>query len=216
MVATYGAKIETPPTIADEQDKLLEELKQQVSRLDLAAAADRSGGTYAAGKLTLKVFGKDFSIDTKGALFSDIHINPWLATPLLNYILHCTGQAATGEWVTFRELKNGQAMQGLFGQQCEKPLKKIIGNYPHLFEDLMDIFNGQPVSSHQDADIALSLSPLPKVPLLICYWQPEEGLESDLQLFFDITAEENCGLEGIYALGTGLVRMFEKIALRHG
>lgn len=60
------------------------------------------------------------------------------------------------------------------------------------------------------------LRPLPSVPILICYSKPEDGLESDLNLFFDATAEENLKIEALYALCTGLVRMFEKIGLRHG
>jgi hypothetical protein len=60
------------------------------------------------------------------------------------------------------------------------------------------------------------LHPLPKVPLLICYWKPEEDLASDLNIFFDSKAEENLNIESIYMLGTGLVIMFEKLALRHG
>jgi hypothetical protein len=54
------------------------------------------------------------------------------------------------------------------------------------------------------------------VPLLICYWKPEDGLESSLNIFFDATAEENLNIESIYILGTGLVIMFEKLAVRHG
>lgn len=45
---------------------------------------------------------------------------------------------------------------------------------------------------------------------------PEDGFESNLNLFFDSTADDNLPIESIYALGTGLVRMFEKISLRHG
>ncbi len=52
--------------------------------------------------------------------------------------------------------------------------------------------------------------------MLICYWRPEDGLESDLSLFFDSTVENNCGIEAIYGLGTGFVRMIEKLSLRHG
>ena len=57
--------------------------------------------------------------------------------------------------------------------------------------------------------------PLPKVPILICYSKPEDDFESNLNLFFDSTAEDHLNIESIYFLGVGLVRMFEKIALRH-
>jgi hypothetical protein len=63
---------------------------------------------------------------------------------------------------------------------------------------------------------SLVLHPLPKVLLLICYWKPEDDLASDLNIFFDSKAEENLNIESIYTLGTGLVIMFEKLALRHG
>ena len=72
------------------------------------------------------------------------------------------------------------------------------------------------VENHYASDISLVLRPLPKVPILICYWKPEDGLESSLNLFFDSTVEENLRIESLYALCTGLVRMFEKIGLRHG
>jgi hypothetical protein len=57
---------------------------------------------------------------------------------------------------------------------------------------------------------------LPRVPIRICYWKPEDGLESDLNIFLDSTATDNLNIESIYSLGIGLVTMFEKIALGHG
>ncbi|MBT8374958.1 MAG: DUF3786 domain-containing protein, partial [Deltaproteobacteria bacterium] len=57
---------------------------------------------------------------------------------------------------------------------------------------------------------------LPNVPILICYWKPEDGLESDLHLFFDDTAESNLNIESIYSLGAGIALMFEKLSQRHG
>ena len=60
------------------------------------------------------------------------------------------------------------------------------------------------------------LHPLPKVPILICYWRADGELPSDLNLFFDDTAEKNLPIEAIYTLATGLVIMFEKIAQTHG
>lgn len=89
------------------------------------------------GRLTIKIMGKDFSVDSMGRMSSDIHINPWIAVPVLDYIL-------------------------------------------------------------------------------ICYWKPDEGLPSTLNLFFDATADKNLPVESIYRIGAGLSVMFEKLALRHG
>jgi hypothetical protein len=81
---------------------------------------------------------------------------------------------------------------------------------------MVHLFNGRQVEKHYKSDISLVLHPLPKVPILICYWRPEDELESDLNLFFDSKVEENLSIESIYTLATGLVIMFEKLALRHG
>ncbi|MCP4147099.1 MAG: DUF3786 domain-containing protein, partial [bacterium] len=97
----------------------------------------------------------------------------------------------------------------------EKPLKKVADNYTGLFNDVLELFNGKKVENHYDSDISLVLHPLPKVPVLICYWEPEDGLASDLNLFFDSTAEDNLNIEALYTLGVGLTMMFEKITLRH-
>ena len=54
------------------------------------------------------------------------------------------------------------------------------------------------------------------VPVMICYWLPEDGLESNLNVFFDETADKNLDVSSVFSLGVGLAQMFGKIALRHG
>ena len=139
-----------------------------------------------------------------------------MTIPILSYILNCKGAPVSGKWVPFRELEGGKTWYRLFGQRCEKPLKKLADTYTDLFNDMLHVFNGRQVENHYQSDISLVLHPLPLVPILICYWKPEDGLESSLNIFFDSTAEDNLNIESIYALATGLVRMFEKIALTHG
>jgi hypothetical protein len=199
----------------DVEDQLAQ-LKAGLKQIDFTGSAQRIGATVNADQLNLKIMGKDFRVDAEGNVFTDIHVNPWVTSPILNYILHCKGTPVAGQWVPLRELPNGKDWYRLFGQRCEKPMKKIADTYTELFTDLVDLFNGQPVDNHYQSDVAVVLHPLPLVPLLICYWLPEDGMASDLNLFFDATAEDNLGIEGIFALGTGITRMFERLALRHG
>ena len=78
------------------------------------------------------------------------------------------------------------------------------------------IFAGTQVERHHDSDISVVLHPLPLVPILICYWRPEEGLASSLNLFFDKTADANLDIGSLFSLGAGLAQMFQKLAQRHG
>lgn len=217
IIERFGGKTVKPENTNREMDEIVEQLKRKITTMDFSSSlAEKLGARFSGDKLTLKILGKDFSVDSKGNLSSDIHMHLWVTIPVLSYIINGAGIPVSGNWVPFRELKSGKTWYRLFEQRCEKPLKKVADNYTALFEDMIHIFNGRQVENHYESDISLVLHPLPKVPLLICYWKPEESLESNLNLFFDSTAEENLGIESIFALGTGLVRMFEKIAQRHG
>ena len=198
------------------QNESIENLKRKIATTDLQLAAQRLGAQYSNGKLTIKCLGKDFSVDTMGNISTDIHVHPWIVVPVLNYIIAGAGAPVSGKWAPFRELEGGKTWYRLFEQRCEKPLKKVADTYTDLFEDMIHLFNGRQVENHYSSDISLVLYPLPKVPLLICYWRPEDDLASDLNIFFDSNAEKILNIESIYTLGAGLVIMFEKLAVRHG
>lgn len=196
--------------------KALGQLKENIKQTDLESRADILGEKFLNGRLTLKIFGKDFSVDTKGEIFTDIHVNHWIAPPVLNYILSGKGLALTETWVPFRELETAKDWSRFFEHQCVNRFKKIADASPSFFEDIIELFNGKPVENHYEADISLIIKPLPLLPVLICYNHPEDGLESDLNLFFDTTADKNLPIENIYTLTTGLANMFEKLAATHG
>ena len=216
IIKRFGGKTEKQATIEQHLDESVEQLKRKIVTIDISSSAQRLGAIFSDDKLTIKILGKDVRVDSKGNFSSDIHIHPWVTIPILNYIIYSAGMPISGKWVPLRELKNGNTWYRLFRQRCERALKKVADNYTDLFEDMVHLFNGRQVENHYASDISLVLFPLPKVPILLCYWKPEDGLESSLNIFFDSTAENNLKIESIYALGTGLVRMFEKIALRHG
>jgi hypothetical protein len=216
IVTQYAGSAAPPNRSQADTDARLAELRAAIAKLDLQEAARRSGGDYANGKLTLKVMGKDFSVDANGKLYTDIHIHSWISAPFFEYLLNCQGAVQSGRWLPLRELASGKDWGNFFTHRVEKPMKKVADTYTDLFEDMVHLFNGKPVEHHYQSDISLVLHPLPKLPMLICYWKPEDGMASDLNIFFDANAEMNLPIESIYTLGVGLVVMFEKIALRHG
>ena len=203
-------------TVEEIQEAYMNDLKEKISDLDLDEAARRIGGRVSSNKLTLKVLGKDFSVDSNGHLYTDIHINMWVAIPFLTYVLYSKGIPVTGNWVSFRELKDGKEGYPLFQKRCEESMKRVADTYTDLFDDMVHIFGGKQVEKQFESDISVVLHPLPKVPIMVCYWLPEDGLESSLNVFFDKTADENLGTDIVFTLGVGLSQMFAKLALRHG
>lgn len=200
----------------DTRAEYMEALKKEIRNCDLAEAAGRTGGQCTDGKLTIPMLGKNFTVDAQGNFFTDIHVNVWVVAPLLHYILHGKGQDVSGDWRSFRELKNGREKYPLFQKRCEEAMKRVADIYPGFFDNIVHMFSGKEVEKQFESDISVVLHPLPKVPIMICYWKPEEGLVSNLNVFFDKTADENLGADAAFNLGTGLAQMFEKFSHRHG
>lgn len=215
ILKRYGGKEKQLRSSEEEMENTLSDLKKKLQDCDLEDAARRTGGRFENNRLTLKIFGKPFSLENSGRIITDIHTIPWLVIPVISHVLHCKGMPLTGRWMSFREIDNAREKNGLFVQRAEKPLQKIADTHPDLFEDLTLLFNGRETQNRYDSDISLKLVPLPLVPILICYWKAEEGMESDLRLFFDSSASVNAGADIAFNLGAGLVRMFEKLTITH-
>ena len=214
-LALYDGQVERQVNIESIQEETLKELQGKVATIDLASRAERLGARTIGDTLIVKCLGKDFAVDAQGTVMSQCHTHAWFSIPLLNYILYSKGEESAGRWVPFRELENGRTWNLLFERRCEQPLKQIADAHGELFEDLISMFSGVSSFNNFSSDISVVLYPLPKVPILICYWKPEEDLASRLHLFFDATAEKNLPVESLFTLGTGLVRMLEKILQKH-
>jgi hypothetical protein len=215
-ISRFSEKSENQNTVEQDRDEYLKILKNEIAGIDLGAAANRVGGRFSNDRLTLKILGKAFRVSSSGDLSADIHINPWVAVPFLNYVVHGKGQTLKGNWVSFRELKDGKERYPLFQKRCEEPMKRVADTYTGLFGDMVQIFGGKKVEKQFESDISVVLHPLPKIPIMVCYWLPEDGIESSLNVYFDETADKNLDIGSVFTLGVGLAQMFEKLALRHG
>jgi hypothetical protein len=191
-------------------------LRARIRLIDLLSRTESLGGRISGDALVITCLGKDFEVDRSGKIKSDCHTHTWFSIPVLDYILTGTGIDVSGTWTPFRELPNGQNWSRLFEQRCEKPMKEIADAHPELFEDLISMFSARTSSNAFNSDISVVLYPLPKVPVLICYWKPEDGMDSKLHLFFDDTAESHLHIGSLFTLVTGITIMLEKIMLKHG
>ncbi len=198
------------------REDYLQQLKSRIRDIDFSQTAERIGGQTENGKLTIRIMGKNFSVDREGRLYADIHVNPWVAVPFLEYVLDAQGRSPEGIWVPFRELPGGKERGPLFEKRCETPMKQLADGLPDFFEDIIHMFSGRQVEAQFESDISVVLDPLPKVPLMISYWKADEGLDSSLNLFFDETATSNLSIGSIYTLAAGLSQMFSRLGVRHG
>ena len=215
VVRRFGSEVSRGMPLDQDPEATLELLKHQAAKIDLAASADRLGGTFAHGRLSVKCLGRDFCIDTHGNITSSLHLHGWMTMPLMHYLADCTGTVPSGDWTALGDLPGGKERYPLFVQRCEKPCRALADADRQLFLDILGLF-GRPVANEGSSFASFVFRLLPRVPMLVRYWKPEDGLESNLNVLFDAAAPKNLNVEMIYTLATGVVTMFEKIAVTHG
>jgi len=206
--------------VEERRVELLEYLKKKILDVDFEEAAERIGASVSGERLAVRCLGKIFELDRMGNLYSECHVNPWVLLPLLNYVVHSAGRPLMHEWLPFRELKQARDWARFFNWRCERGIKQIVDEDPDLFFDAMSLFSASPAGqtsgeAFSTADYAVTVYPMPRVPLMITYWRADEEFESNLILFFDRSAEVNLGAESIYMLTMGIVEMFKRIFETH-
>lgn len=215
-IAKFSKETDIQKSPEDNQDEYISALVHEVVNLDFKVAAERIGAQENGGVLSVTILGKNFGIRKDTTFSTDLHIIPWVVVPLLDYVLKCKGVPVSGDWMSFREIQGGKEKYALFKKRGEDVLKKLGDNYTDFFDDIVHMFNGRNVEKCFESDVSVVLYPLPLVPIMICYWKPEDGLQSSLNLFFDKSVEDNLGVDSAFSLGTGIAQMFEKIAEHHG
>jgi hypothetical protein len=215
IVESVMAENQKVKGIENGRQEALEILKKKVALTNLPSVAEKIGGRFSHGRLTARMLGKNFSVDTAGNLHSEIHINQWVAAPFLDYVIRGKSISPTGKWVSFRELKNGRAQYPLFRKRCEEPMKKLADGSTELFDYMVHVFDGKQVERLFQSDVSVVLHFLPKVPVMVCYWSPEDGMASSLNVFFDETADQNLSIGSLFSLGAGFAQMIQKVSLRH-
>lgn len=213
-IADFTAAHSAAHSKENTQAEFIDKLRKKMAAVDLAKVAPQIGATIKGETIVINSLGKDFVLDRRGNMTSECHIIPWVQAPLLSCITHKTHAEITGRWISFREIKGGIEWQGLFTSRCEEPLRKLADANPDLLTDLIELFMGKPIDWYE-ADIALVLYPLPKIPILICYQAPDSDLQSKLSIFFDACCSTNLHIKSIFTLCSGLVQMFTKIAEHH-
>ena len=202
-------------TLEDEQEKVLSRYRQEIARIDLPATAKRVGVPGKEGMLAINCLGKDFLVDAAGNLTSDCHKNTWVQIPVLNYILHGKGLQPSGQWLSFGDLTGAGEWSQFFSHRCEQEMRKLADTHPELVFEMLYLFGAEKIKGINNADQSLVIHPLPKVPFLINYWEPEDSFESKLNILFDKTAADNINIESIYLLGCGMVEMFRQLIMKH-
>lgn len=194
----------------DWRESLIAELKKEVSTIDLTKVAEGLGAVVHDKAVSIRCLGRDFLVGPDGEVTAQGPLTPWMRILLLHYIRTQGDARLAGKWVAYAELRSGMVKASSFLRECEEPLRIFLDRMPQQTEQLLGRLGA--VREHgSPAPGAWKFFALPKVPVMILYWPPDEEFPSKLKILFDATADRFLDVESLMFLLEGLVRHLEAV-----
>ncbi len=188
--------------IRDWKEKRINELFQEISRVNFS---DTAGGIGAANEmdiLGIKYMGREVIVS-----HSDFKESPgiWDTLLILMYIKNAGSSPLSGKWVAFRDLKNGLIRAEDFNKICEFSLAKMFEKNKEKFLSRLNAMGAEKVTGFS-TEHSFVVYPLPKIPVLILIWPGEEDFETACKVLLDSTATEFLDVEALLYLGQAFVK----------
>jgi hypothetical protein len=126
---------------------------------------------------------------------------------ILNHLAQGGSRPPSGRWKGFIEFPNTVSKMVSMKSAVEEPLiGRFSGRTEELRERAMEL-GAMPLPANEgSADVAVLFTPLPRVPVVLLFWDavPGDDVESQAKLMFDETMLEHLDIESIVFLSERL------------
>lgn len=189
--------------------------KQRAASTDLMDLPQRIGGVIVDynGQRALKLpYFNSYVYITENGIFSELgELEHYEQVFLYNHIAQGGKKDPTGKFVPFHELPNTVSKIKSLEKHIKRPLENTFKRkIQELKTRALNIGALDLSSDYPTADLALLFKPLPKVPVLLLFWDEEKGEEdmpAQVNVLFDETIIDHLDIESILFLLEKLVNL---------
>jgi hypothetical protein len=180
-----------------------EHLREKISNHDFEAIAPGLGIVHAVenGVSVLKIpyFDHTVTMTHRGIVQEEEEFDPWDEVLLYNYIYFSGSKPLSGKWVGLESFPNSLSKRVALDDGCHRRINEVFAGVPGQLEEACVRLGGIPVVEGHNADLAYRFTPLPKMPLLLLFWDEdkEEGFDPQAKVLFDQSGLEYLDLEGL-------------------
>jgi hypothetical protein len=192
-------------------------LKEKIRNHDFEAISPGLEVGYSvddgAEALKIPYFGRVVTMRHTGIVRDeDEEFDPWDEVLLYNYIFFSGSKPLKEIWVGLESFPNSLPKRTALEEGCHRRINQVFAGAPRELEEACRKLGGIPVADGHSADLAYRFQPLPRMPLLLLFWDEdkEEGFDSQTKILFDESALEYLDLEGLTFVAEKLV---EKLIL---
>jgi len=177
-------------------------LLEKLARADFQHAVEHLGARSNGPGVELRMLGRTCQAGPGGITAADgSRLNFTWRIVAAYYFLHAGQGDLAGNWVSYRDFKDGAFFHASFSQLVEQ---KIARDFSGRLEDLdraAEGLDGRPLSAGLGGDRCYLFPALPKVPLALIFYDRDEDFPSSAKVLFDSSAPLFLDMECLAVLG---------------
>jgi hypothetical protein len=194
----------------DVYEKVYLELLGRLAKSDLLSAAKTMNLDWDGRAAKVPCLGRDYLVGPAGvealdggkALITHRIVLAW-------YLLHQGRGENTGRFVPYRELPGGQDFARSLSAMVEGRLAQNFSGKVHQLAAASQALGAAPADIQTQPDLAFVVEALPKIPLMLTFYDADEEFPAEAKLFYDLTAPNFLDMECLAVLGQILVMDLE-------
>jgi hypothetical protein len=189
--------------------------RKRASSMALADLPGRIGGVLTDGEggpvLVLPYFNGVIHIRREDIRRADgSELGRWEQVFIFNHMAQGGRRAPTGRWKALQDIPNTVSKIKSMRSHIEEPLReRFSGRLSELAAAAVQIGGTDVKEETESADLAFRFHPLPRVPVLLLFWDAdrEGGFDAEVKLSFDETITEHLDIESILFLSEHLAKL---------
>jgi hypothetical protein len=202
-------------TRKDPAEDALQWARQRAASMRLEDLPARIGGELIVtdGEAVLKLpYFSDYVIIGKNTIrkADGGALNHWEQVFIYNHMAQGGSADPTDTWKGLEQIPNTISKIKSMRQHVELPLIDHFAGKPDALKATASALGALDISDHYgNADVTLKFQPLPKIPVLLLFWdaEPEDGLEAQVKLLFNETITRHLDIESILFLSERLCNL---------
>ena len=186
-------------------------LLERLEGIDLPEIVTGLGGYQHENHLWINFLGRPYIVSHKG--MQDVHgrePNVSIRIILSHYLLQAGKGEITEEWVSYRDFKDSAFFISYFQVNFEDRITRYFGGKTKELVDAAVKLDGAPYTGFQTGDVCYYFQALPKVPMLLIFYDKDDDFPPSCKALFDKSAPVWLDMECLAVLGQVLAGLLIK------
>ena len=119
---------------------------------------------------------------------------------VLRYLLHPPGEVITGEWVPYRDFRDGANFAAYIKTNIEDVIAREFAGRSTTLAGRLEAIGGTACPFESKPDLSMIVYAFPSIPILSVFWDQDDEFPPSFQFLFDRSAPSFLDMESLAVL----------------